>query len=983
MSPDFSGAPALAPYMLVEPQYAATAAAHAAQAPPAVVAPAPVRPYFCLAPSFGVVPQRALLQSAADDNGYFADDDAVWSALLAKPRIGTKEGSCIRGSVFNPTALHPVQLNVDELHGLVLDVDEFDHRPIALEAARATIAQRLHGVRHIAWTTYNSSPLTPRYRVILPLARPVPRRKYRALWELVNKDLGYIVGEGQWNADRLGYMPRLPNEGARLGYRAWINQGPYLDAEVRYGTLPETPDTIFLGSHAAHAQSVDTSNFLPEAEALGRARAYMKDAHLGVKAGSRHMKLFEKSCQLWWDFWLERENVLTVLAEINARFEQPKAFVDVQKEVEAGFGWTRGDGARPQKVEAGHSRQRPPPVTLNALVALGKRVKRRAGQQELGTALIALGSREPYADAEHVLHTTRLLARAVGEEYPRSDPAQAAVLFWHSLAIVRAQAAHLWPQQLGQTPQATVDVVKNLIMQKQHETKAQLTHEEDAKKRELQERIAIGTGGRNTPFTQEEIIAFAAQQRCTVEELKHRLVLGFGPSYFFFRGDGGYSPPVEHAVAVYASTALAGFEPWGIETYVGEGEDRKLRAAEEIVDHYGTVADIVRYSFIEQRSHYDATTRTLVQAAAPLRPVRAERIPEVEEYLSLALAQDALLDWLAFAPRLDRAARILYLKGAPDTGKSFFAHCISRLWSTNGPTTGEMLFGDFNEAAKNPCVLCDEILPPELRGRRGTELLRRITAALTHEIRAKFRRSVPLDGAFRWIFCANNLRLIETDDTLTPDDVEGIRQRVDVVELTEAAGKFLRSLGYERTKRWIEDDLVVKHVLWLSETRELPPLGRFGPEQRERRDVMQTTQLWSAQSEVFASARFGGTAGSVMEWIYNDVTRFSSQHLKWGRNGATTDLFMLVSLDELIQQWEMVLGLNAKRPTRPKLLEGLKAARTALVRSADDSKRYHAVDISALEEWARLVDVDLHDLAAKVRSAQEKKVVHFYREEGT
>lgn len=979
MSPDFSGNPAWA----MSSPYAASSAPNAPysappSSPPATTPAADTRPLFSLAPSFGIVPQRLLLTAAGDDNGYIYDDDATWAALLAAPRVGPKEGSCIRGAVFAPTAMHPTQLNVDVLHGLVLDVDEFDHAPIPLEGAPDIIARRLHGVRYIAWTTYNSAPLTPRFRVLLPLARPVPRRKYRALWELVNKDLGFIVGEGQWNADRLGYLPRLPSEAARAGYRAWVHAGPLLDAEVRYGTLEETPDVVFMGSHAAHAQAVDTTNFLPEEEAVNRARAYMRDAQVGVKKGARHMKLFEKSCQLWWDFWLEGENVLKVLTEVNSRLEDPKPYAEVLKEVEAGFGWTRGPASRPQKEAAGHRRQRPPPVTLGALEQLGKRVKRRAGQQELGSALLALGSREPYADAEHVLHTTRLLARAIGEEYPTADPGQAAALFMHSLAVVRAQAAHNWPRQMGGTPAETQEVVRNLIMQKQHEAKALAQHVDDEKKRDLAERIAIGTGGRNTPFTEEEILTFAAQQRCTIDELKHRLVIGFGPSYFFFRGEKGYSPPVEHAVSVYASTALAGFEPWGIETMEGEGDERHLRTADEIAMRYGSVADNVAYSFIEQRSRYDASRRTLVQAACPLRPLRAERIPEVEQYLELiGESKDALLDWLAFVTRLDRAARILYLRGAPDTGKSFFVRCLARLWSTAGATPADVLFQDFNEgAARNPLVAADEVVPYELRGRRGTERLRKEVAALSHDLRAKFRRAATLEGAFRWIFAANNLHLIETDDTLTADDAEGVRQRVTVVEIPEIAGQYLRSLGYERTARWFDDDLVARHVLWLTETRDLPPLGRFGPAQRQS-----SMEQWTAQSEVFAAQKFGGVSGQVMEWLYTDVTRFASQHVKWGQNG-TEQLYVLVHLDELIQQWETVLGLTARRPSRPKLLEGLRASRECLVREESTEKtRYHAVSIDALEEWARLHDVDLPDLGVKVREAVARRLTHFKREQ--
>ena len=78
---------------------------------------------FCLAPTFGVVPQRTHTFDGSTPNGYFEESDEIWTFLLSQPPVGQKEGSCLRGVRFHDEALHSTQLNVQEVHGLVLDVD--------------------------------------------------------------------------------------------------------------------------------------------------------------------------------------------------------------------------------------------------------------------------------------------------------------------------------------------------------------------------------------------------------------------------------------------------------------------------------------------------------------------------------------------------------------------------------------------------------------------------------------------------------------------------------------------------------------------------------------------------------------------------------------------------------------------------------------------------------------------------------------------
>ena len=902
--------------------------------------------YFGLAPDFRTVPQQQHPYDGTTPNGYFDDRDHVWQYLLQAPVVGTKEGSCVRGVTFVSTALQPTQLNVDEVYGLVLDVDEFGEHPIPLDRAAEFFARALFGVRHVVWTTYNSTFDSPRYRLVIPLAQPLGRRKFRALWECVNRDLGQVVGEGQWNANRLGYLPRLPSEAARAHYYWWICQGPLLDAEQRYGTLDEAPDRIALQDVASNV--VDRTNWLTDDEAIGKARAYLREAHVGVNPGSRHFKLFEKACQLWWDFYLPPEQVTTLLREVNARFVQPKSDIDVLKEVEAGFAWTRGPAARPQTGAAGFRRCRPDPVTLGKLNDLGTRLRRRQGQRELGEALVKLAAREAFASHEEALPISRSLARLLAEQYPQADPDQIARLFASSLSLMQAQAGPAWPTAL------TAQVIADVCRARQHEIRSAKQRDEQESQREQSRRISQAFGNQRTlPYTVDEFAEIARQQRCTVEEMRKRLIIQSGPSFFFLLGNT-YSPPIEHGAEEYAYNALAAAEPLGVDLHfvnkMGEVKRRKLK---DLVVDYGVVAEKLSVDLAAPWSYYDGDTKTMHYAVCPLRRIQPERVPEIEHYLSL-WQSESVLDWLAYLPRLDRPAKAIYMIGGAGVGKSFFALCLSRLWSTGGPSRADDLLGDFNQGVTScPLVFFDEQLPLELRGRKGTERLRYEIQSTTRPYKAKFRSSAALIGSLRFVLAANHERMVQTDDALTTHDVDGIRQRLEPVLVPEAAGEYLRSLGMERTQRWLDDDLFAKHVLWLRDTRDLPHVGRFGP---DRVDEVRSPTV----RRVHDTLRFSGPTGDVLSWVYGAVVGDGAPppgSILWGHVGD--DVYLLLNLEAVQQYWTLILPHVRPLP-RPSMRDAFKALRVAKTRVRENGKRlrYHAISPSALTNWMNVSEAD-------------------------
>lgn len=914
---------------------------------------------FHVAPTYGVVPQSDHPYDGIAPNGYFVDENQTWQNLLSYPEVGTKEGSCVRGAIFYPNAITATSLNVVEVHGLVLDVDEFpDGNPPTVQE----ICQRLGNPRLVIWTTYNSTVDRPRYRVVLPLATPVPRRQFRALWSAVNTRLGNLVSQTQANPDRLGYLPRLPSEAARTHYQWLILDGPEFDWFREFGQLAETPDRVVLAQ--ARPMMVDRTNWLSDADAEGRARAYVREAHVGVLPGSRHAKLFEKSCQLWWDFALEPQVVQQILLDINSRFSQPKTTYEVLREVEAGYAWTLGENARPQQQPYGARRQRPDQVTFGKLEELGLRLRRRVNQREAGDAMVKLARREAFCAPEDALAMTRSLARMIADQWPQADHNQAANVFAHSLSLLRAQAGPAWPANLG------VQLVANLILARQQELEAQRRREHDAEQEERAQRIYEAfSGRRSTPYTVDEFHEFAREHRCTVDELRHRLVIQIGRSYTFFLG-GTYTPLVEHNPEVMAWKSLAALEPFGVEVkkVTPKGEVR-YKEPKILVEQYGDIAHDYTVDLSRVTSTFDFSTKTMVMAGCPIRGnLRPERSMEVEAFLE-TFQSEALLDWLAFAPRLDHPCKALYLWGPPDTGKSFLAKCLARLWTTGAPTTGEDLVAAFNSAiAKCPLIFCDERLPEELRGREGTERFRYEVQATTRPLNAKFRDRGSLVGALRFVLAANHAHMIEVNDTLTLDDVEGIRQRLEVVHIRDSRPRdYLHNLGYERTARWVTEDTFAKHVLWLRDTRPLM-LNRFGPyRQQESED----------NAAMHGRILFAGITGKLLEFVYKGLITSSLplDALTLGSEGEDTHL--LLNVENVEQYWQSVLGVSAKVPSRFHLQRAAKAVRlgTTRVRVSDTKRiRYQVIDLGLFEKWMDLNGADRQSVMDRFRALLPKAV---------
>jgi hypothetical protein len=137
-----------------------------------------------------------------------------------------KDGALFSPAVFRPA--HRLQANVTELSLLVLD---YDHRA-SLEIDLAP--WRELGCRFAAYTTHSHRQVTKsnadaeeRFRVVVPLAVPIPVEKFPALWQWAARMSGGKIDAQAQDASRMYYTPAIASSNAP--YQFHIEEGNLLD----------------------------------------------------------------------------------------------------------------------------------------------------------------------------------------------------------------------------------------------------------------------------------------------------------------------------------------------------------------------------------------------------------------------------------------------------------------------------------------------------------------------------------------------------------------------------------------------------------------------------------------------------------------------------------------------------------------------------------------------------------------------------------
>lgn len=567
----------------------------------------------------------------------------------------------------------------------------------------------------------------------------------------------------------------------------------------------------------------------------------------------------------------------------------------------------------------------------------GQALRRKAApyQQSLGRRVLQALDGLPFAEEGERDTAIFQVAGVLAEAYPRARAESIAALFGPALSL------------MGEGCPSVQDVADK-ITRHQDRLAAEVQAQQTEQLRDQQRRIrdAFGGNGRITPYTEAELDAAAAAQQTDREGLQQRWVIQAGSSYYFLLTGHYTYPVVSEAAANAALRDLAPAVSAQVECWRLTRDGVTTKSIAELVRDYGSVAQRVTVSLLEQHSRYDPVTRSLIEAPCPLRPLEPAYSPEVQEWLELLTgsAKEVLLDWLAVVTDLTEPCAAVYFDGAPGVGKTLLADGLARLWTTTArPTPLDNAMGPFNDALTScPLVLADEQIPKDARGRTRTADLRQFIQARTRTLNRKFLPSATLEGAARLIITANNRELLLSQEHLTSNDIRAITNRLIYIQCDASSGEYLQSLGMDTVRTFVTEDKIARHALWLRDNRRVQRGKRFYVEGHD--------------SDLHRSLTVGaGLRSAVCHWLVAylldpqkvDATGERLIRIEEGKLYATAR--------GLSQRWD-TYETHERTPSASRLSSALTGLRTGVRKQyiAGDGRgtKYWCIDTENLVAWA-------------------------------
>lgn len=462
----------------------------------------------------------------------------------------------------------------------------------------------------------------------------------------------------------------------------------------------------------------------------------------------------------------------------------------------------------------------------------------------------------------------------------------------------------LWTQEPGSTKSIDEEMLKAL-------DKIRRAHSDANRKKQAAKELGeelktlIESRGPITPtggYSQEELEKVSELTRCTPEDLVKRWIIQHKSMYFFLT-DRGYTKAKtekELLVGIGQYLSRAPIE----KTLTDEEGNTKDRPITAILKDHCTLAEEVRaYLGLLPNSYLDKEGifhEALCPQRKNLQPVYNR---EIDRWLvQLGGAQhERLLDWIATITELDRYTAAIYLMGPPNTGKTLFAHGLSRLWSEEGPVPLKNALDDFNEMLRKcPLLFADEELPMN-NGSRTSAQLRELIGNDLRTYNRKYMPQITLHGNIRIILAANNKSLLSFDEDMSEEDYEAIWTRFLVIDTAEAVGYFD---GYNPYNEWVRGDGMAQHALWLRDNRQVNKGGRF---------------LVSGSKEAHISLKTQGNNYAILEWLVQFAGAEDSLRSQLEANQA---IFLgngefLVNSNVIQKNWKMYLHtMNAPKTQR-------------------------------------------------------------------
>jgi hypothetical protein len=390
-------------------------------------------------------------------------------------------------------------------------------------------------------------------------------------------------------------------------------------------------------------------------------------------------------------------------------------------------------------------------------------------------------------------------------------------------------------------------------------------------------------------------------------------------------------------------------------------EQVKKKTLPQLLEEYARVADEVTLDMTIQESSYNVTTNMFREACALRRSLEPRYDSTIDAWLRAFSGEhvDRIYDWLAATIRLDEPVCAIEIVGPPGVGKTLLATGIARIYAETEPTRFDNVVGvGFNaDILRCPVILADEGLPKNVRGLG--EKVRSLIAAYTHTVSRKYLPNVAVMGCVRVIITTNSDEGLAAlaDENMSLDDLQAIAGRFFHVRAA-IDGEYLKKLvdhDPEILRRWIQDDLLPRHILWIAQSRVLVRKGRFLVE----------GEMGSVHRQLITS---GSIRGLVLEWLVRFLNNPKPvlEHYRSSQEPSralvqSSEGKLLVNTQSIVDCWELYMGEKRQMPSTWHVGRNLRLVsqgeeRPRVIENGEekDSRfRYHRVRTDIVLDWAR------------------------------
>jgi hypothetical protein len=257
----------------------------------------------------------------------------AWSAFarrVQRARTAASKESLARWAPVEFRDCYRCRANVLRAHAVVLDVDQ--------GADLAAIAGALEGLFVITHSTFSATEDEPRWRVVVPLDRPVDADEYDRGWRWLASGLeaeGAAPDYSARDSSRAWAVPAVPPSGF---YVASASEGAFASVSDALAAFPP-PEPMPMPERAPTTDSYE-SRFV-------RAKAYLENVPGAISGSGGHAATFRAAVALVRGFALELDDALALLvSDYNPRCQPPWSVHELRHKVRQAhqrarspFGW--------------------------------------------------------------------------------------------------------------------------------------------------------------------------------------------------------------------------------------------------------------------------------------------------------------------------------------------------------------------------------------------------------------------------------------------------------------------------------------------------------------------------------------------------------------------------------------------------------------------------------------------------------------------